>query len=93
MEECPICLSPLSGSITTVGCCKKQFHAGCILRCTKTKNECPMCRVKECIIEIPEETVVVLVPQEDRHTVARKALSVLLVLCIGIATIKVVTHV
>jgi hypothetical protein len=50
MEECPICLSPLNGTVTTVGCCKKQFHTGCILKCVQRKNECPMCRVRDCIV-------------------------------------------
>jgi hypothetical protein len=54
MEECPICLCQLSGAVTTVGCCKKQFHTECILMCTQRKNECPMCRVKDCIVNIPQ---------------------------------------
>jgi hypothetical protein len=54
MEECPICLSPLNGSVTTVGCCKKQFHTGCIIKCAQHKNECPMCRVRDCIVYVPE---------------------------------------
>ena len=54
MEECPICLLPLSGSVTTVGCCRKQFHTGCIVKCTQDKNDCPMCRNKECIVYVPD---------------------------------------
>lgn len=53
-DECPICLMPLSGSVTTVGCCRKEFHAECIIKCTQNKNECPMCRVQDCIVYIPE---------------------------------------
>jgi hypothetical protein len=51
--ECPICLCELSGTTTTVGCCKKQFHTECLLKCTQLKNECPMCRVRECIVFVP----------------------------------------
>jgi hypothetical protein len=59
MEECPVCLVPLSGSITTVGCCKKQFHTECLLKCTTQKNECPMCRSVQVI---QGQAVVVPVP-------------------------------
>ena len=55
MDECPICLAPLHGTaFITVSCCKKQFHAACLIKCTSQKNECPMCRAKDCIILIPE---------------------------------------
>jgi hypothetical protein len=68
MEECPICLTPLSGAITTVGCCKKQFHTGCILQCTQVKNECPMCRDKQCIVYVPEpEQTEVIVEYDQRR--------------------------
>ena len=56
MDECPICLLPLDGTFTTVGCCKKQFHANCFVQCMQQKGECPLCRSKEFIIEIGNET-------------------------------------
>lgn len=59
MEECPICLSPNSGTITITGCCKKQFHANCFLQCMQHKGECPLCRSKEFIIEIEKEVPII----------------------------------
>jgi hypothetical protein len=59
MDECPICLLPLDGTLTTVGCCKKQFHAECHIKCIQQKNECPLCRSKEFIINIGIETPVI----------------------------------
>ena len=38
MEECPICLEPLSGTVVHMGCCKKMVH----IQCYTVK--CPMCR-------------------------------------------------
>ena len=84
-EECPICLSPLDGSITVVGCCKKQFHTGCILKCTQQKNECPMCRKDQCIIQIPE------MPQVEapsRNTVLRYAIYSFVSIMIGIILVR-----
>ena len=64
MEECPVCLTPLSGSLTTVGCCRKQFHTECILKCIEQKNECPMCRAKQ-LIQVQDVIVPVLVHDEE----------------------------
>ena len=58
--ECPICLSPSIGTITITGCCKKQFHANCFLQCMQQKGECPLCRSKEFIIEIGNETPIII---------------------------------
>jgi len=54
-EECPMCKTPVDGAITTVNCCKKQFHTRCLLKCMIIKSECPMCRAKDCIIQVTEE--------------------------------------
>ena len=43
MEECPICLEPLLGTVVHLGCCKKQVHIQCYI------SRCPMCRA-----ELPE---------------------------------------
>ena len=43
MEECPICLEPLIGTVVHLGCCKKQVHIQCYI------SRCPMCRA-----ELPE---------------------------------------
>ena len=55
VDECPICLLPLDGTFTTVGCCKKQFHTECHIKCIQQKNECPLCRSNEFIIKIEKE--------------------------------------
>jgi hypothetical protein len=79
-EECPVCLSGLSGSITTVGCCKKKFHAECIIKCTKQKNMCPLCRTKDCIaIAIEEEQPQTVMVTESDHRVSAYASVIALV--------------
>ena len=89
MDECPICLEELSGAVTTVGCCKKQFHTGCILKCTQHRNECPMCRVKECIVYVPDPT-----PDTEVDTSTKIASSMIIItlgcvtVTIGILTLK-----
>jgi len=46
MEQsaCPICLDPLVGSITTIGCCQQAMHLECIVKCMKQSLNCPLCR-------------------------------------------------
>ena len=85
MDECPICLEELSGAVTTVGCCKKQFHTECILKCRQYNNECPMCRVKECIVYVPD-------PEVDASTKIATGMIIItfgcVVVTIGILTLK-----
>lgn len=38
MEECPVCLEPLAGTVVLLGCCRKQVHIQCYV------PTCPMCR-------------------------------------------------
>ena len=38
MEECPVCLEPLSGTVVLMGCCEKKLHIQCYV------TKCPMCR-------------------------------------------------
>lgn len=38
MEECPVCLENLSGTLVHMGCCKKMVHIQCYTL------KCPMCR-------------------------------------------------
>ena len=40
MEECPVCLEPLLGTVVHLGCCKKQVHIQCYI------SRCPMCRAE-----------------------------------------------
>lgn len=51
MEECPVCLEPLEGTIVNLGCCKNKLHIQCYV------NKCPFCRA-----ELPSPHVVVPVP-------------------------------
>ena len=51
MEECPICLEPLTGTIVHLGCCKKQVHIQCYI------SKCPMCRA-----QLPDAPYQVIVP-------------------------------
>lgn len=38
MDECPVCLEPLLGTVVHLGCCKKQVHIQCYI------PKCPLCR-------------------------------------------------
>jgi hypothetical protein len=40
MDECPVCLEPLVGTVVHLGCCKKQVHIQCYV------TRCPMCRAE-----------------------------------------------
>lgn len=43
MDECPICLEPLTGTVVHLGCCKKQVHIQCyVSRCSLCRAELPM---------------------------------------------------
>ena len=74
VDECPICLLPLDGTFTTVGCCKKQFHTECHIKCIQQKNECPLCRSKEFIIEIEPD-----VPQKETTHECVRVLSYIII--------------
>tara|TARA_B100001996_G_C18465642_1_gene517887 strand:- start:411 stop:725 length:315 start_codon:yes stop_codon:yes gene_type:complete len=41
--ECPICFEPMDIFIT-LGCCKKDIHFDCFLKCLKENESCPFCR-------------------------------------------------
>jgi len=51
MDECPVCLEPLVGTVVHLGCCKKQVHIQCYV------TRCPMCRA-----ELPSPPLSVIVP-------------------------------
>ena len=87
VDECPICLLPLDGTFTTVGCCKKQFHTGCHIKCIQQKNECPLCRSKDFIIEIESETV-----KESGETRVQKCTSVLSYFIVGCFIILIIIN-
>jgi hypothetical protein len=54
-EECPICLENLTDTLTTLGCCQKTFHLQCIVKCLKSKLECPMCRAHHVNLNIVQD--------------------------------------
>lgn len=43
MNECPICFEPMNIFIT-LGCCRKDIHFDCFLKCLKENESCPFCR-------------------------------------------------
>lgn len=53
MEDCPICYEEISGAVTKMGCCQKNMHAECYIKCMARKTECPMCRADQ-NFEMPE---------------------------------------
>jgi len=48
MEECPVCLEVLSGTVVFLGCCHKQVHIQCYV------PKCPMCRA---VLPVPTHAV------------------------------------
>jgi len=85
-EECSICLSPLDGTITTVGCCFKKFHTECLIKCTAIKNECPLCRANNCIPS--EETILLLHVEDPREVIQQHAR---LNFCYSLLTFSILT--
>jgi len=69
-DECPICKEDLTGTLTTLGCCKKVLHAECFIRALKEKLECPMCRARHeslRMIQDPESQVLVPIAVQYRN--------------------------
>lgn len=63
MEECPICTEPLTGTIATMGCCKKVLHVECLINCMRQKLLCPMCRAEHeslRVVQNPETQVLIV---------------------------------
>ena len=56
MDECPVCLEPLIGTVVHLGCCKKQVHIQCYV------TRCPMCRAELPSPPLSERHVIVPVP-------------------------------
>lgn len=93
MDICPICLEILDDETTIiiVGCCSKQFHTECLMKCIK--NECPLCRaprvkVNEVNEEIIRGTVVVEVHQDVLVPVQYKRYVLCFLSCFAIFTIS-----
>ena len=47
MDECPVCLEPLEGTIVHLGCCHNKVHIQCYLQ------KCPLCRS---MLPVPKST-------------------------------------
>ena len=56
MDECPVCLEPLIGTVVHLGCCKKQVHIQCYV------TRCPMCRAELPSPPLSERHVIVPIP-------------------------------
>ena len=76
MEECPVCLEPLSGTVVHMECCKKMVH----IQCYTVK--CPMCRadLPVPIHAIQPQHIIVPVPviyNDDRGKVVRSIIGLI----------------
>jgi SNF2 family DNA or RNA helicase len=60
-EDCPICMCELENPVL-LPCCQHLFCGGCILKCSETKNSCPMCRS---VIHFQNVTSIV---SKDKHS-------------------------
>lgn len=70
MDECPICTDELTGNVATLGCCRKNLHVECLVRCMKEKLDCPMCRARHeslRMVQDPESQVLVPVMVQMRN--------------------------
>lgn len=80
MEECPICMEPLSGTVVHLGCCKKQVHIQCYI------SRCPFCRSDLLMPPAqPLQHVIIPVPiavEDPRRSSARGLVATLV--CMGI---------
>ena len=57
MEECPICMELLSGTVVHMGCCKKQVHIQCYV------SKCPFCRTELPVpVSIQSNQIIVPIP-------------------------------
>jgi hypothetical protein len=67
-EECPICTDPLTGTLATLGCCRKVLHVECLVRCMKQKLDCPLCRARHENLRLVQDVESqVLVPVAVRY--------------------------
>ena len=88
MDECPVCLEPLMGTVVHLGCCKKQVHIQCYV------TKCPMCRAELPSPPLSERHVIVPVPvfppQQTQQTRAQKLVSAsVFFITIGITAVLV----
>lgn len=70
--ECPICLTHLSGTLATVGCCNKTLHIECLIKCMEMKLTCPFCRAEhESLHTIREHERIIMVPVPTKTNLLR----------------------
>lgn len=68
MEECPVCLEPLTGTVVNMGCCRKSVHIQCYV------TQCPLCRAELPLpvhAQAPPQHVIIPVPVEIQPTITR----------------------
>jgi hypothetical protein len=82
MEECPVCLEQLSGTVVNLGCCKKQVHIQCYI------SKCPFCR-SELPVPIhaaPPQHIIIPIPVDHpQHRSNLKGILATLI-CMGVIT-------
>lgn len=88
MDECPVCLEPLSGTVVHLGCCKKQVHIQCYV------TRCPMCRAELPSPPLSERHVIVPVPvfpppQQPQTRGQKMAAFCLFTITLGVITVFV----
>lgn len=86
MDECPVCLEPLSGTVVHLGCCRNRVHIQCYL------ETCPLCRAA---LPVPPRPNQVIVPVNVGPTPPSSVQKVvpLVGFVIGIGLIVLVTYV
>jgi uncharacterized protein YbaR (Trm112 family) len=70
MDECPICMESLTGTLATLGCCHKIMHVECLIKCMKQNLSCPMCRTVHESLSVVQDTqtnVFVGIPDRTRR--------------------------
>ena len=84
MDDCPICLEQLTGTVVHLGCCNKQVHIQCYV------TRCPLCRAELPSPPFaPPQHVIVPVPVAvQTQTRARGAVS-FFISCVAITLVCV----
>jgi len=71
MDECPVCLEPLTGTVVQMGCCRNKVHIQCYL------PKCPLCRSPLPLPKSAEPNqIIVPVPVVQQPTRAQRVMVV-----------------
>lgn len=68
MDECPVCLESLTGTVVHMGCCRKSVHIQCYV------TQCPLCRAELPVpihAQAPPQHVIIPVPVAIQPTIPR----------------------